>query len=57
MTLETFLGELLGVGFILETLVEPRPGIELRTIDAAAYARLHERPCFLAVRMRRPEAV
>jgi SAM-dependent methyltransferase len=57
MTLETFLGELLGVGFILETLVEPRPGIELRAIDAAAYARLHERPCFLAVRMRRPEAV
>jgi 2-polyprenyl-3-methyl-5-hydroxy-6-metoxy-1,4-benzoquinol methylase len=56
-TLETFLGELLGAGFMLETLVEPRPGIELQTIDAAAYARLHERPCFLAVRMRRPEAV
>lgn len=53
MTLETFLGELLDSGFALEALVEPRPGIELQAIDEAAYARLHERPCFVAVRMRR----
>jgi len=53
MTLETFLGELLGAGFILDTFVEPRPGIELKAIDEVAYARLHERPCFIAVRVRR----
>jgi len=52
MTLETFLGELLDAGFILEKLVEPRPGIQLREIDEAAYTRLMERPAFLAVRLR-----
>lgn len=57
MTLETFLGELLEAGFILEALIEPRPGIELLAIDEVAYARLHERPCFVAVRMRRPRSV
>lgn len=56
MTLETFLGELLGAGFILEALVEPRPGIELRAINEVAYARLHERPSFVAVRVRRAGA-
>ena len=54
MTLETFLGELLDTGFILERLVEPRPGVELRDLNAVAYQRLHDRPCFLAARMRRP---
>jgi hypothetical protein len=52
MTLETFLGELLSAGFVLEKLIEPRPGVELRDVNEAAYARLTERPCFLAVRMR-----
>jgi 2-polyprenyl-3-methyl-5-hydroxy-6-metoxy-1,4-benzoquinol methylase len=56
MTLETFLGELLDAGFMLEKLVEPRPDIELSTVDEAAYTRLHERPWLLAVRMRRPAA-
>lgn len=55
-TLETFLGELLDAGFVLERLVEPRPLAELQKIDEVAYARLRERPCFLAVRMRRPAA-
>lgn len=50
---ETFLGELLDAGFILEKLVEPRPIIELREVDAAAYERLMKRPSFIAVRMRR----
>jgi SAM-dependent methyltransferase len=54
MTLEMFLGELLDAGFLLEKFVEPRPGIELRSIDEAAYTRLHERPWLVAVRMRRP---
>lgn len=57
MTLETLLRELLSAGFILEALTEPRPGIELQAIDEVAYARLHERPCFLAVRMRRTDPV
>jgi 2-polyprenyl-3-methyl-5-hydroxy-6-metoxy-1,4-benzoquinol methylase len=52
MTLETFLGELLDAGFVLERLVEPRPGVELREVNEAAYARLTERPSFLAARVR-----
>ncbi|MGC4833462.1 class I SAM-dependent methyltransferase [Micromonospora vinacea] len=52
MTLETFLGELLDAGFLLEKLVEPRPCLELREVDEDAYARLTERPSFLAARMR-----
>ncbi|MEV3986920.1 methyltransferase domain-containing protein [Nonomuraea sp. NPDC049758] len=51
MPLETFLGELLAAGFVLERLIEPRPVTELREIDEAAYNRLHQRPCFLAVRL------
>ncbi|MEU8390866.1 class I SAM-dependent methyltransferase [Micromonospora sp. NPDC048843] len=52
MTVETFLGELLDAGFLLEKLVEPRPRAELRTVDEAAYTRLTERPSFLAARLR-----
>ncbi|MEU4679162.1 class I SAM-dependent methyltransferase [Micromonospora sp. NPDC023737] len=52
MTLETFLGEFLDAGFILEKLVEPRPCVELREVNEAAHARLIERPSFLAARMR-----
>jgi SAM-dependent methyltransferase len=52
MMLETFLGELLDAGFILEKLVEPRPSVQLREVDEAAYARLTERPSFIAARMR-----
>ncbi|BBG01157.1 MULTISPECIES: class I SAM-dependent methyltransferase [Pseudonocardia] len=47
MTLEVFLGELLGAGFALERLVEPRP------VDPAL-ERLRRAPSFVAVRMVRP---
>ncbi len=53
MTLQTFLGELLAAGFVLEKLVEPRPAPDLRDRDATAYDRLQQAPCFLAVRVRR----
>jgi hypothetical protein len=52
MTLETFLGELLDAGFVLEKLVETRPDVALREIDEAAYARLIQQPSLIAVRMR-----
>ncbi|MEV4370144.1 methyltransferase domain-containing protein [Nonomuraea sp. NPDC049637] len=54
MPLETFLGELLAAGFVLERLIEPRPVADLREIDQTAYDRLHQRPSFLAVRLVRP---
>lgn len=54
MSLETFIGELLAAGFVLERLVEPRPDVALRDIDEVAYERLLHRPCFLAVRLIRP---
>ncbi|TDE60428.1 class I SAM-dependent methyltransferase [Nonomuraea mesophila] len=54
MPLETFLSELLAAGFVLEQLVEPRPTAALRKVDEAAYERLHQAPCFVAVRLRRP---
>ncbi|GAA2654336.1 class I SAM-dependent methyltransferase [Nonomuraea recticatena] len=54
MPLETFLGELLTAGFVLERLIEPRPAPSLREIDEAAYDKLHQAPCFLAVKLQRP---
>ena len=54
MPLETFLGELLNAGFVLEQVVEPRPTDALREVDPSAYDRLRQAPCFLAVRLRRP---
>ncbi|NYH82538.1 Methyltransferase domain-containing protein [Actinopolymorpha cephalotaxi] len=53
MPLETFLGELLGAGFVLERLVEPRPVPELQKLDPEAHDKLHTAPCFLSVRLRR----
>ncbi|MCX4765475.1 class I SAM-dependent methyltransferase [Streptomyces sp. NBC_01275] len=54
MTLEGFLGELLGAGFVLEELVEPRATEEARLIDPRRYDKTHNSPVFLAVRLRRP---
>ncbi|MER5648647.1 methyltransferase domain-containing protein [Streptosporangium sp. NPDC002524] len=54
MPLETFLGELLSAGFVLERLIEPRPVPGLLEIDEAAYGKLHQAPCFLSVRLARP---
>ncbi|MFE7324767.1 class I SAM-dependent methyltransferase [Streptomyces sp. NPDC057565] len=54
MTLERFLGELLGAGFVLEQLVEPRAMEEAREIDPRRYEKTHTVPYFLAVRLRRP---
>ena len=54
MTLETFLGELLGAGFVLEKLREPRATDEARLVDPRRYDKTHTQPHFLAVRLRRP---
>ncbi|MBO1332950.1 class I SAM-dependent methyltransferase [Streptomyces sp. VRA16 Mangrove soil] len=54
MTLEQFIGELLGAGFVLEELVEPRATEEARRVDERRYEKTHRRPTFLAVRLRRP---
>ncbi|WP_327312403.1 class I SAM-dependent methyltransferase [Streptomyces sp. NBC_01235] len=54
MTLETFLGELLGAGYVLEELVEPRATEEGKAVDSRRYDKTHRTPTFLAVRLRRP---
>jgi ubiquinone/menaquinone biosynthesis C-methylase UbiE len=54
MTLEQFLGELLGAGFMLEVLEEPRATEEARLADPRRYDKTHHQPLFLAVRLRRP---
>lgn len=54
MTLEQFLGELLGAGFVLEGLVEPQATEEARLTDPRRYDKTHSQPSFLAVRLRRP---
>lgn len=54
MTLQTFLGELLRAGFVLEELVEPRAAEQAREVDPRRYAKTHAAPHFLAVRLRRP---
>ncbi|KIZ17191.1 class I SAM-dependent methyltransferase [Streptomyces natalensis] len=54
MTLEQFLGELLGSGFVLEELAEPRATEEARLVDPRRYDKTHNQPLFLSVRLRRP---
>jgi hypothetical protein len=54
MSLEQLLTELLQAEFVVEQVVEPRPGSELQTREPERYAALHEAPCFLAVKLRRP---
>ncbi|MFF8971808.1 class I SAM-dependent methyltransferase [Streptomyces sp. NPDC014995] len=54
MTVETFLGELLGAGYVLEELVEPRATEDARPVDPGRYEKTHRAPTFLAVRVRRP---
>ncbi|MER7764284.1 class I SAM-dependent methyltransferase [Streptomyces sp. NPDC097619] len=54
LTLETFIGELLAAGFLLEALVEPRAVEAGRRVDPRRHAKSHEKPMFLAVRLRRP---
>lgn len=53
MTLEMIFDELLGAGFTVERLVEPRPAEALRSVDAIAYERLTQAPSFIAFRLRR----
>ncbi|TVL91046.1 class I SAM-dependent methyltransferase [Streptomyces sp. SAJ15] len=54
MTLERFLGELLGARFVLEELAEPRATEKARLADPRRYEKTHTSPSFLAVRLRRP---
>ncbi|GHI04063.1 hypothetical protein AQI88_07735 [Streptomyces cellostaticus] len=54
MTLEKFLGELLGAGFVLEELAEPRATQQARLVDPRRYDKTHRQPHFLAVKLRRP---
>ncbi|MQS06333.1 class I SAM-dependent methyltransferase [Streptomyces alkaliphilus] len=53
-TLEVLLRELLGAGFVLDKLVEPRPGPGLREIDRERYERLSTAPTLLALRLVKP---
>ena len=46
MTLQKFLGEFLGAGFVLEELVEPRATEEARLADPRRYDRTHTAPTF-----------
>ncbi|MFB6782076.1 class I SAM-dependent methyltransferase [Streptomyces sp. NPDC056352] len=56
MPLETFLNELPAAGLMLEGFVEPRPTPGLRELDETAYNKLHQAPCFIAVRLLRPDS-
>jgi SAM-dependent methyltransferase len=48
------LGELLQAGFLLERLTEPRATETARLKDPRRWAKTHEVPFFLAVRLHRP---
>lgn len=54
MTLQKFLGEFLGAGFVLEDLVEPRATEEARLLDPRRYDRTQTAPSFLAIKLRSP---
>ncbi len=53
MSLEQLFTELLDAGFLVEQVVEPRPGPDLLATDPDRYAALQEAPCFLALKLRR----
>ncbi|MGW8374876.1 class I SAM-dependent methyltransferase [Streptomyces sp. ODS28] len=55
MTMETFLGELLGAGFALEHLTEPQATEGARDTDPRRYEKLRTVPSFVAVRLRNPQ--
>ncbi|MFI7276290.1 class I SAM-dependent methyltransferase [Streptomyces sp. NPDC049879] len=54
MTLETLLGELLGAGYALERLTEPRATEEAARTDPRRYEKTRQQPMFLCLRLRRP---
>lgn len=54
MSLEQLMAEVLGAGFVLERLVEPRPLPEYAEVDPERYARMTKEPSTLALRLRRP---
>lgn len=54
LSLEQLMTEVLGAGFVLERLVEPRPLAEYAAIDPERYERLMKEPSTLALRLRRP---
>ncbi|MFR9726818.1 methyltransferase domain-containing protein [Streptomyces sp. MS19] len=54
MTLETLLGELLGAGYALERLTEPRATEEAARTDPRRYEKTRRQPMFLCLRLRRP---
>ncbi|WP_040691338.1 class I SAM-dependent methyltransferase [Nocardia vinacea] len=54
MPLQTFLGELLSAGFVLEELVEPRATEQARVVDPRRYDKTHQIPTFLTVKLRCP---
>ncbi|MPY48011.1 hypothetical protein [Streptomyces acidicola] len=53
-TAQTFLGELLAAGFVLERLEEPQATEGARIIDPRRYEKTRRQPHFLAVRLSRP---
>jgi SAM-dependent methyltransferase len=55
-SLGSMLTPLLGSGFALEAILEPRPGEDLRAADAKAYERLERMPGFICVRARKSTA-
>lgn len=54
LTVETFLGELLGAGFVLERLVEARAVEAARRADPRRYEKTHREPTSMAVRLNSP---
>jgi SAM-dependent methyltransferase len=54
--LQAMVGPLLGAGFVLEELLEPRPVPKFKERDAADYEKLMRRPGFICFRGRKPAA-
>jgi SAM-dependent methyltransferase len=49
-SLQAMVEPLLGAGFVLERLLEPRPVPQFQEVDPSGYAKLMRRPCFLCLR-------
>jgi SAM-dependent methyltransferase len=55
-SLSSILTPLIDAGFMIEVVLEPRPGEKLKALNQKAYERLRELPGFLCVRARKATA-
>lgn len=52
-SLDATLNPIIKTGFVLETIIEPKPTAEFKDADPKHYEELSQQPCFLSIRARK----